>query len=141
MGAIDTSTELGARAERRLRDDRTIWLTTVGPHGAPMSRPAWFLWDGEHFLLYSQPGAAKVRHIEANPHVSLHLDADEWGESVVIVSGHARLAPDHPRADETPAFVAKYGWGFERFGFSASEYADDYSMPILVTLERLNTYY
>ena len=141
MGAIDTSTELGARADRRLRTERTIWLATVDQDGAPSVRPVWFLWDGETFLLYSQPGVAKVRHIEAKPSVSLHLDADEWGESVVIVEGRARIASDHPRADEMPDFVEKYGWGFERFGFSANEYADDYSLPILVAFERLNAYY
>ncbi|HXY17516.1 MAG TPA: TIGR03667 family PPOX class F420-dependent oxidoreductase [Gaiellaceae bacterium] len=141
MGAIDTSTELGARVDRRLRTERTIWLATVDRAGAPRVRPVWFLWDGASFLLYSQPSAAKVEHIEANPHVCLHLDADEWGESVVIVDGRARLAPDHRRADEMPAFVEKYAWGFERFGFSAPAYGRDYSMPILVTCESLNAYY
>lgn len=141
MGAIDTSTELGARAERRLRTERTIWLATVSAAGAPSVRPAWFLWDGERFLLFSQPGAAKVRHIQANPRVSLHLDPDEWGENVVIVTGRAHVAPDHPPADENAEFVQKYGWGFERFGFTPREYAADYSTAIVVELERLRTYY
>jgi PPOX class probable F420-dependent enzyme len=141
MGAIDTSVEPGARAEKRLRIERTVWLCTVSGGGAPSARPVWFLWDGETFLLFSQPGAAKVRHIAANPHVCLHLDPDEWGENVVIVTGHARVAPDHPPADQTAAFVEKYGWGFDRFGFTPSEYAGDYSTPILVEFERLRTYY
>jgi hypothetical protein len=37
--------------------------------------------------------------------------------------------------------VQKYAWGFERLGVSASEYANDYSMPILITFARLRTYY
>ena len=141
MGAIDTSSELGARAEQRLRSDRTIWLATVGLDGAPDVRPGWFLWDGESFLLFSKPTAANVRDIASNPDVCLHLDPDEWGENVVIVTVRARIAPDRPRADETPAFVEKYAWGFERFEFTASEYADEYSTPITVAFESLRTYY
>ena len=141
MGAIDTGTELGARAEQRLRSERTIWLCTVAPDGAPSVRPVWFLWDGVTLLLFSRPRAAKVAHIAANANVCLHLDPDEWGENVVIVSGRARIAPDHPPADQTAAFVDKYAWGFDRFGFSAGEYAEDYSTAILVEVESLRTYY
>ena len=104
-------------------------------------RPVWFVWDGDTFLVFSQPTSAKVRHIAANPSVCLHLDPDEWGENIVIVSGEARMAPDHPPADETPAYLEKYAWGFERLGVSASDYANDYSTPILITFSRLRTYY
>lgn len=141
MGAIDTSNELGARAEQRLRAERTVWLATVAPDGTPSVRPVWFVWDGESFLVFSQPNAAKVRHIDANPNVCLHLDPDEWGENVVIVSGKARVALDHPPADQTTAYVEKYAWGFDRLGVSPSEYAADYSMPILIAFDRLRTYY
>jgi PPOX class probable F420-dependent enzyme len=141
MNAIDTSSELGARAESRLRGERTIWLVTVAEDGSPSVRPVWFVWDGATVLIFSQPKAAKVRHIVANPHVCLHLDPDEWGENVVIVNGSARIAPDHPPADRTPAYVEKYAWGFERLGVSAGEYAADYSVPVLVSFESLRTYY
>jgi PPOX class probable F420-dependent enzyme len=141
VGVIDTSTELGARAEQRLRSERTIWLVTTTPDGTPSVRPVWFVWDGESFLVFSQPNAAKVRQINANPNVCLHLDADQWGENIVIVSGEARVAPDHPPVDQTAAYVEKYAWGFERLGVSASEYANDYSMPILITFTSLRTYY
>jgi PPOX class probable F420-dependent enzyme len=141
LGAIDTGSELGARAEERLRGERTIWLATVAPDGRPSARPVWFVWDGESFLVFSQPNAAKVRHIAENPKVCLHLDADAWGENIVIVSGEARIAPDHPPADQTAAYVAKYAWGFDRLGVSAGEYSDDYSTPILIAFEHLRSYY
>lgn len=141
MGAIDTSTELGLRAEERLRRERTIWLATVAPHSSPRVRPVWFVWDGERFLVFSKPTAAKLRHISANPKVCLHLDPDEWGENVVIVTGEARVAPDHAPVDETLSYVEKYAWGFERLGVSAREYAEEYSVPIVIGFERLRTYY
>ena len=53
----------------------------------------------------------------------------------------ARIAPDHPPVDQTAAYVEKYTWGFERLGVSASEYAAQYSTPIVISLDRLRTYY
>ncbi len=64
---LDTTSEAGSRAEERLHDEEIAWLTTVRPDGQPQSVPVWFLWDGEGFLVYSRPGARKLRNIEANP--------------------------------------------------------------------------
>lgn len=141
MATIDTSTELGARADRRLRSEQTIWLATVTPDGRPSVRPVWFLWDGDRFLVFSQPKAAKVRDIAANPHVCLHLDPDERGENIVIVRGLARVAPDHPPVDQTAAYVEKYASGLDWLGMTASEYAAEYSTPVLIAFESLRTYY
>jgi PPOX class probable F420-dependent enzyme len=53
---LDTTTEAGGHAERRLREEQLIWMTTVRSDGQPQSVPVWFFWDGEKFLVYSQPG-------------------------------------------------------------------------------------
>ena len=107
MGVIDTSSELGARADARLRTERTIWLATVAEDRAPAVRPVWFLWDGESFLLYSQPGAAKVRHIQTHPSVALHLEA--MGTAIpapTVQPGRqtvtSALAPGAPQASAAP---------------------------------------
>ena len=50
---LDTTTEAGGRAERRLREEAISWLTTVRADGQPQSVPVWFLWDGGSFLIYS----------------------------------------------------------------------------------------
>jgi PPOX class probable F420-dependent enzyme len=140
VSVIDPSSEHGALADKRLRTERTIWLATVDPDGAPVVRPVWFVWDGDSVVVFSRPTAAKVSQIAANPRVCLHLDPDEWGESVVIASGEAKLAPEHAPVDETAAYVEKYGWGFERLGVTAAEYARDYSVPIVIELSRLLVY-
>ena len=36
----------GERGCRRLADEMTIWLRTVGPDGTPQPNPAGFGWDG-----------------------------------------------------------------------------------------------
>jgi PPOX class probable F420-dependent enzyme len=134
--AIDTSSEFGARVERRLRAERVAWLTTVSPRGAPVPSPVWFLWDGESFLLYSQREAPKLRNIAANPRVALHLQADADGDDVVIVSGEARASEDPP-AHEVAAYVEKYRDPISRNGWTPQSFAADYSVPIRVSPARL----
>ena len=51
---LDTTTETGARAERRLHEEEIAWLTTVRPDGQPQSVPVWFLCNGETFLIWVQ---------------------------------------------------------------------------------------
>ena len=63
---IDLSTEFGQRVQRRLTEERIIWLTTVSEGSTPQPRPVWFLWDGETFLIYSRPNTYKLRHIKHN---------------------------------------------------------------------------
>ena len=69
----------------------------------------WFLWDGDTFLLYSQPGAQKVRNLAANPRVSLHLNDDGDGGDVVTFEGQATVEPDTPRADRVDGYLGSTG--------------------------------
>ena len=83
-------------AQSRLKKDLIIWLATCGRDGQPHVVPVWFWWDGESFLIYSVPGQ-KVRDMEANSKVALHLNSDPEGADVVRVEGKARIEGDHPR--------------------------------------------
>lgn len=94
-------------AQSRLKKDLIIWLGTVGGDGRPHAVPVWFLRDGKSFLIYSIPGQ-KVRDIEANSNVNLHLNTDPEGEDVVRVDGSAKVVGEHPPAYKVPAYVRKY---------------------------------
>ena len=48
---IDTQSEFGKRAARRLKDELIYWLVTTAPDGTPQPSPVWALWDGETFLI------------------------------------------------------------------------------------------
>lgn len=89
----DFQGERGARAERRLRDETVIWLTTVRSDGQPQTSPVGFLWDGATFLILSQPGSLKVRNMRANPKVALHLDTGKEDPEVLTLEGVATLDP------------------------------------------------
>src|SRR5215213_4302776 len=129
---LDTSTDFGARVARRLRDDEIIWLTTVGRDGTPQPNPVWFHWDGESFLIFSQPNQAKLRHVAANPRVSLNLQTDQTGGNVVVFTGEARLAESAPPPARLTAYLTKYAEGIGRIGMMPEQMAATYSVPILI---------
>ncbi|MBA3643716.1 MAG: TIGR03667 family PPOX class F420-dependent oxidoreductase, partial [Chloroflexia bacterium] len=104
------------RADQRLRDDLIGWLTTVGSDGTPQPSPIWFLWDGTEILLFSEPNTPKVRNIQRQPKVSLHLNSDEHGGNVVILTGEARIDEAAPKADTIEAYRQKYQSGMESIG-------------------------
>lgn len=135
---IDTTTEFGTRAARRLRQDRIGWLVTVSRDGAPQPNPVWFSWDGESILVYSEPGQAKVRNIEANPSVALHLDSRSGGDDIVIVSARAAIDPAAPRVHQNPAYVAKYRRQMTRLALGRpEEMAAAYSVAIRLVPTRV----
>jgi PPOX class probable F420-dependent enzyme len=137
MALIDTSTEFGQRAERRLREEKLGWLTTVDRAGTPQPVPVWFLWDGaDSILIYSKPDTPKLSAIERNPRVSLHLDGNGLGGDIVVATGEAAVSDDPP-AHELPDYVDKYTWGFERNSWTPEEFAATYSVPIRIRVLRV----
>ena len=113
---IDTRSEFGARVVRRLNEETIGWLTTVGADGTPQPSPIWFLWDGETALIYSQPNTPKLRHIAANPRVSLNLDGNGRGGDIIILTGEARVDESAPASAALPAYQAKYAAGIRQTG-------------------------
>ncbi|HEV2404696.1 MAG TPA: TIGR03667 family PPOX class F420-dependent oxidoreductase [Ktedonobacterales bacterium] len=129
----DPATDFGQRVMKKLRDERLIWITSVGADGTPQPNPVWFLWDEESFLIYTQPTAARLKHIKRNPRVSLHFETHDDGDDVVIFAGEARVVPDEPLAHEHAAYMAKYKDSMANVSGSAEAMARDYSVAMRVT--------
>ena len=133
---LDTTTEAGARADRRLREETVAWLTTVRSDGQPQSVPVWFLWDGENILIYSQPDRQKLNNIGRNPKVGLHLNSNARGGDVVRAEGTAKILDDFPPATEVGEYLEKYRESIARIGFDPDRFAQTYSVALRVTPER-----
>jgi PPOX class probable F420-dependent enzyme len=130
---IDTTTDFGARAEKRLRRDRIGWLVTVGADGTPQPNPVWFVWDGATVLIYSAADQAKLKHIERNPQVALHLDSRSSGDDIVIVVGEAAIDAAAPPVHENRAYVTKYRKEMLRLELGTpAEMAATYHVPIRI---------
>ena len=127
---LDATTEAGARADKRLWEETTIWLTTVRSDGQPQSVPVWFLWNGETFLIYSQLGRQKLKNIGRNARVGLHLNANDRGGDVVRAEGTAEVVQNVPPANEVGEYLEKYGENIARIGFDPDGFARTYSVAL-----------
>ncbi|MEO8690668.1 MAG: TIGR03667 family PPOX class F420-dependent oxidoreductase [Solirubrobacteraceae bacterium] len=134
---IDESTDSGARAAERLRDEIVIWLTTISPKSGPLPMPVWFLWDrADRVLMFSQDGA-RVRNLQAEPRVSLNFDGDGRGGNIVVLSGVANVDPQAGPADRIDAYLEKYAGHIKRIGLTPEQFGAKYSNPIRIELTKL----
>jgi PPOX class probable F420-dependent enzyme len=116
-----------------------MWFTTVREDGLPQPTPVWFIRDGDTFVVYSQPGAQKVKNIRANPMVTLNFAEDAEGEVYVVITGEARIEENAPLVASNPAYRAKYDAGIERIGFTVEKMTNEYSTFIRITPTRVRT--
>lgn len=125
-------------AQPKLADraaEKIGWLTTVTPKGRPAPRPVWFVLEGDDIIVFSQPGTAKLQHLEANPEVSFHLNSNEGGGAILVVNGTAHV--EEGKASEAPGYLDKYGPAYSRIGYETPEAFDAaYSVRIRVVPER-----
>lgn len=131
--------ERRARVESRLQTNLMAWLSTVSPAGRPDSVPVWFLAaDDGTFLVYSQPGKAKLRNIDANPNVALGLDVTDIGRDIIRIDGTAARVAGHPSAAEVPAYSAKYTERIAAIFGTVEQFAEQFSEAIVITPTRLH---
>jgi PPOX class probable F420-dependent enzyme len=106
------------------------------PDGQPQSVPMWFLWDWEGFLVYSRPGARKLRNIEANPKLNLNLNSNDSGGDVVRAECVVEVQGEAPPAAEVGSYLEKYRERIGRIGFDPGGFARAYSVAIRATPTR-----
>lgn len=132
------STTIDGALARRLQTEEVIWLTTVRADGSPVPTPVWFYWNGESFLIYTQPGSHKLRHIARNPAVALNFNTDAGGGSVAVFSG-AAVIDDQPPPAEVEAYFAKYAEGIKMIGLTRESMAAEYSAVLRMHPTRVRT--
>ena len=123
--------------QTRLKRELVIWLATVGRDGHPHVVPVWFWWDGKSFLIYAVPGQ-KVRDIEANPNVALHLNTDPVGNDVVRIDGTAKIDPKQPPAYKVTNYVRKYRDQIQGLGWTPKQFSEAYHFAIRVRPTRFH---
>ena len=136
----DFNSPIGRKAKRRLRQEQIIWLTTIDSHRTPQPRPVWFHWDGQTVLIFSQPTAAKVRHITHNPRVALNFNTDADGGEASVLIGDALISQEPPPPNRIKAYVRKYKEGIESLGMTPATLQAEYSVAILVTPQAVRGY-
>ena len=131
---IDKKAKLYSKARKLIKREYVIWLTTVASDFAPQPRPVWYIWDKDSFLIFSQPHAHKVKHIQSHPNVSLHFNTDETGDrDVIVYVGKAQIDPNTPPAHKVRAYLKKYKTGIQDLGSTPEEFSQEYSVAIRIT--------
>jgi PPOX class probable F420-dependent enzyme len=132
---LDLNTKFNRFAKKHLKSEYFIWLTTVDSTGTPQPRPVWFIWENDSFLIFSQPKAHKIKHIQKNSNVALHFNtADDKGEKrLIIFSGRAVIDKACPPANQVRAYLRKYKSGIGGLNATPDQFAGEYSVAIRVT--------
>jgi PPOX class probable F420-dependent enzyme len=134
---IDLNTPFGKHTAIRLVEEEIIWLTTTDKQGSPQPRPVWFLWNGETILIFSQPNAYKVSHIENRSRVALNFNTDDSGEKVTVFLGDAQIDRTPIPEGEMSDYLKKYHQGLIQINMTEDEFKDSYSLAIRITLRAL----
>jgi PPOX class probable F420-dependent enzyme len=93
-------------------------LVDLRPDGTPHVTPVWVDHDGEHVLVNSAYGRAKVRHIQRDPRVAIDvLPSGDQQSGYVSVSGRAELVDEG--ADAHIDKLAKKYLGVDKYPYRA----------------------
>ena len=131
---LDFNSKFGRVVKKHLKNEYFVWLTTIDSKGTPQPRPVWFIWEDDSFLIFSQPGAYKVKHLKNNPKVSLHFNTtDDAGEKDVIVFvGEAVFDTEVPPAYQVKAYLKKYQTGIIGLNATPESFSEEYSTAIRI---------
>jgi PPOX class probable F420-dependent enzyme len=113
-----------------LERDPIVWVGTTRPDGAPHLVPLWFVWDGNAVLVFSKPGAQKVRNIRADPRVMLAVGRPDASFDVELVEAIAELPSPPVRLPD--AFVTKYEQAARDAGIGLDRFRREYAQPIRI---------
>ncbi|MEM8903943.1 MAG: pyridoxamine 5'-phosphate oxidase family protein [Actinomycetota bacterium] len=93
--------------ERRLSDERNVWLATTRPDGRPHLTPIWFVYLRDRFWIGTGRDNVKTRNVRSDPRVSISL---EDGNDPVVAEGTVVVHEQERPPDVVDAFRAKYQW-------------------------------
>jgi PPOX class probable F420-dependent enzyme len=131
------ASELTQEVSDRLTRDDYGWLTTVAKSGQPVPKLVWFYFDGIDVIVYTEPNAAKVRHIRAHPRVSLNLDSDGNGSGIIVVGGTAAVNSEDADPRDDGPYWAKYADTAAQFGLN--EAMAGYHVRLRISVDKVWT--
>ncbi len=94
-------------AQRRIADDRVVWLTTVTDSGVPAPNPVWFVPDGDDLVVFTSPTSRRVHNLTTRPVASLNFNCDARGGDVVVITADVEVTHGQ-RPSAFPGYLARY---------------------------------
>lgn len=115
-------------AQQLLTSTTPARLAYVGRDGLPRVVPIWFHWTGNELVMSSPPNSAKLRALEAHPHVAVTIDTSSepyrslqlrGSTAVQRVKGvppeYAQAAERYYGAEQGKAWVGQVSSMFDEF--------------------------
>lgn len=131
--APEIDPDVQRRLDEHLKQDLVVWLTTVSADGTPQPNPVWFITDGDDIIIYSNHRAARNRTIARNNRVSLNFNSDPHGSHMTVMTGTATVDDTLPPANESAAYMEKYGELIPGLDMTPESYAETFSVPLRFT--------
>ncbi len=119
MPAHDEGLLPWGRLDERFRETRVFWVSTSGPGGRPRARPVDGLWLDHTLYVGGSPETRWVRDLEANPHVSVHLDDVH---DVAILEGTAEILANGVEPELAERLAAESNRKFPEYGMKPADY-------------------
>jgi nitroimidazol reductase NimA-like FMN-containing flavoprotein (pyridoxamine 5'-phosphate oxidase superfamily) len=114
--------------QRYLDDHDVVVLSTLGPSGAPLAMPMWFVHDESALTMVSAPGLAKVRNLRRDPRVCVVAQGGtREAPTGVVLTGEIDFVVGDDRQAWGRRFAAKYRPTIEGI-WGGTEIPDDRSV-------------
>jgi PPOX class probable F420-dependent enzyme len=82
-----------AEQARFLRGRHVCILSTIGPDGAPVSTPIWYLYRGGKILMRTGEGSVKALNVARDPRVTVCVQDERAPYKSVTIYGRATIEP------------------------------------------------
>ncbi|MBR61378.1 MAG: hypothetical protein CL904_01790 [Dehalococcoidia bacterium] len=83
---------LSKRAEVLIKSNYLANLVTLMPDGSPHVAPVWYKYDGQNYLILSEPKTIKVKNIYSDNRTAILISKPDPPYSYVMLKGHANTS-------------------------------------------------
>ncbi len=91
MRSSDVTDVLSLPRSQQMLDRDICRLAYVATEGTPRVVPVGFHWNGNQIVVCTPTNAPKVKHLRANPAVSLTIDTEVHPPLILLVRGRAQV--------------------------------------------------
>lgn len=119
-----------ASIESALERHDVVWLSSTRPDGRPHLVPVWFVWSDGLIVVFSKPGAQKVRNLLADPRAMVAIGERTADFDIELIEAEAEVAPGSLDETARERFARKYEAALGRAASTVEEFAAVYSQSI-----------
>ena len=130
---------ISVEVARRLDQDLILWITSVRADGQPQSAPVWYVREGDEIWIWSMEGQ-RITNLGQNPKVSVHLNDDGRGDSIVTIEGEATIERSAGPGSAHAEFARRYQPMLDSYQHNWEWFDRGYPAPIRIRPTRIRAW-